>query len=141
MVWVYDKDTNRNLSVFGRIMGAPEGDRNLIDFSMNAGFVLKQPLRYRNDDTFGIGMGYAHVSNRAAALDKDTALYTGTFTPARGGETYIEATYQYQVKPWWQVQPDIQYVFNSGAGIANPNAPTQRVGDELVLGVRTNILF
>jgi porin len=141
MIWVNDKDTNRNLSIFARVMGTPEGDRNLIDFSMNAGFVLKQPLQYRNDDTFGIGFGYAHVSSRAAALDKDTALYTGAFTPVRGGETYIEATYQYQMRPWWQVQPDIQYVFNPGAGIANPSAQTQRVGDELVFGVRTNILF
>jgi porin len=141
MVWVYDKDTNRNLSVFGRIMGTPAADRNLIDFSANAGFVLHQPLRHRNDDTFGIGIGYAHVSSQAAALDKDISAFTGTFTPVRSGETYLEATYQYQVTPWWQVQPDVQYVFNPGAGIANPNAPTQRVGDELVLGVRISILF
>ena len=141
MVWVYAKDANRNLSVFGRIMGAPQGDRNLIDFSMNAGLVLRQPLRYRNDDTFGIGMGYAHVSSRAAALDRDTAVLIGTFTPVRRSETYVEATYQYQARPWWQIQPVIQYVFNPGAGIANPNAPNERVANELVLGIRTNILF
>ena len=141
MVWVYDKDTNRNLSVFGRVMGTPAADRNLIDFSMNAGFVLHQPLRYRNDDTFGIGVGYAHVSSQAAALDRDNATFTGSFTPVRSGETYIEATYQYQATPWWQLQPDIQYVLNPGAGIANPSVPTQKVGNELVLGLRTNILF
>jgi porin len=141
MVWVYGPDTNRNLSVFGRVMGTPAADRNLIDFSANAGFVLHQPLRYRNDDTFGIGLGYAHVSGEAAGLDRDIAAFTGSFTPVRSGETFLEATYQYQVTPWWQVQPDIQYVFNPGAGIANPNVPSQRVGDELVLGLRTNILF
>ena len=53
----------------------------------------------------------------------------------------MEATYQYQVTPWWQVQPDFQYVFNPGGGIANPNAPMHRVQDEAVLGVRTIILF
>ena len=61
--------------------------------------------------------------------------------PARGGETYLELTYQYEVMPWWQLQPDIQYVFNPGGGIANPNAPLKRVGNELVLGLRTNIQF
>ncbi|HXZ02970.1 MAG TPA: carbohydrate porin [Stellaceae bacterium] len=141
MVWVWDKDTNRNLDVFGRVMGTPLADRNLIDFSANAGFVLHQPLPYRNDDSFGIGIGYAHVSGQAAALDRDTVAFTGSFTPVRSGETYLEATYQYQATPWWQLQPDIQYVFNPGAGIANPNAPARRVGDELVLGLRTNILF
>ncbi len=53
----------------------------------------------------------------------------------------MEVTYQYQVAPWWQIQPDLQYVFTPGGGIANPNAPIQRVGNELVLGLRTNILF
>ena len=61
--------------------------------------------------------------------------------PARGGETYLELTYQYEVMPWWQLQPDIQYVFNPGGGIANANAPLKRVGNELVLGLRTNIQF
>ena len=141
MVWVWDKDTNRNLSVFLRAMGTPQQDRNLIDFSLNAGFVLHQPLHYRNDDTFGIGIGYAHVSPQAAALDRDTYAYTGSFTPVRGSETFVEATYQYQMAPWWQVQPDIQYVFNPGAGIASSTAPNARVGNELVFGMRTNIQF
>ena len=75
-------------------------------------------------------------------LDRAAAFYNpGTYVPARGGETYLEITYQYQVTPWWQLQPDIQYVFNPGGGIANPNAPLHRVGDELVLGLRTVIQF
>jgi len=127
--------------VFGRVTGTPEQDRNLIDLSMNAGFVLHQPLNYRNDDTFGIGIGYAHVSRQAAELDKDTAAFTGAFTPVRRSETYLEATYLYQALAWWQVQPDIQFVIDPGAGIANPSDPTRRVGNELVIGLRTNILF
>jgi porin len=140
MLWVWDQDANRNLSVFIRALGTPESNRNLIDFSLNFGFVLHQPLQYRNDDTFAIGMGYARVSQQAAALDRDNAA-NGTFTPVRGGETFIEATYQYQVRPWWQMQPDLQYVFNPGAGVASTTHPGERVGNELVLGLRTNILL
>jgi porin len=40
-----------------------------------------------------------------------------------------------------QLQPDLQYVFNPGGGVQNPNDPTQRVKNELVLGMRTNIVF
>jgi porin len=141
MVWRSEADPNRTISVFGRAMGTPESDRNLVDFSMNVGMVFRDPFTYRTDDTFGLGLGYAHVSSRAAALDKDTFAYTGTFTPVRGSETFIEATYQYQVTPWWQVQPDLQYVFNPGAGIANPNGLPERIKDEAVLGVRTTMLF
>jgi porin len=141
MVWRSAADPNRSISVFGRVMGTPLDARNLIDFSMNAGLVFRDPFTYRTDDTFGLGMGYTHVSGRAAALDRDYFVYTGAFSPARRSETYIEATYQYQVTPWWQVQPDFQYVFNPGAGIANPNGLPERVKNEAVLGLRTTILF
>jgi porin len=141
MIWVDPAELDRTLNVFIRAMGTPLSDRNLIDFSLNAGITFHEPFLHRDDDTFGIGMGYTHVSGRAAALDSDTAFFTGAFTPVRSGETFIEVTYQYQATPWWQLQPTFQYIVNPGAGIANPNAPTQRVTGEAVIGLRTNILF
>jgi porin len=141
IVWQDAEEPDKTLSVFLRPMGTPLGDRNLIDFSLNAGLTLHEPFPHRDDDTFGIGMGYAHVSGRAAALDRDTQFFTGAFAPSRSGETFVEVTYQYQVTPWLNLQPDFQYVFNPGGGIVNPNAPTQKVGNEAVLGLRTTILF
>ena len=141
LVWVDPTEPDRTINLFARVMGAPQADRNLVTFSLNAGLTFHEPFLHRDDDTFGIGMGYTRVSGAAAALDTATAAYTSTFVPARGGETYLEVTYQYQVAPWCQLQPDIQYVFNPGGGIANPNASTQRVRNEMVLGLRTNILF
>jgi porin len=141
MVWVDPTESDRNINIFGRVLWAPQADRNLITFSLNAGVTFHEPILHRDDDTFSIGMGYAKVSSAVAALDKQTAAYTGTFVPTQGGETYLEVSYQYQATPWWQLQPDIQYVFNPGGGVANPNNPSARVGNELVLGVRTNILF
>jgi porin len=147
MVWRRSDDPNRSVSVFGRAMGTPQADRNLADFSLNAGVVYHEPVTNRPDDTLALGMGYAHVSSRAAGLDGDAAAYTRasgdtqSYAGVRGSETYVEATYQYQIHPWWQIQPDVQYVFNPGGGIADPNDPARRVADEFVLGLRTNILF
>ena len=141
MLWVNESDTNRNLSVFFRAMGTPQQDRNLVDFSLNAGLVLHQPLPYRNMDTFGIGFGYAHVSPQQAALDRDTYADTGTYTPTQNGESFVELTYQYQATMWCQLQPDIQYVINPGAGIAGTIQTNAKVGDEVVFGLRTNMLF
>jgi len=143
MVWLSPDDPDRSLSFFARAMSQPQSDRNLVDFSMNAGLVLRDPIPHiqRDDDTFGIGMGFANVSNRASALDRDQGFYTGDYTPIRSNETFVEATYQYQYTPWCQIQPDIQYVFNPGGGIANPNSIGNRVQDELVVGVRLNILL
>ena len=87
-------------------------------------------------------MGIARASNAASGYDRDLQFYQpSAYTPMRSAETFVEATYQIQVAPWWQIQPDIQYVFNPGAGIANPNQPTQQIKNELVVGLRTNITF
>ena len=141
MVWRSFREPDRTLNVFLRVMGTPEGDRNLIDFSLNAGLTFHEPLLHRDVDTFAIGMGYARVGSHARGLDHDTAFFTGSNFPVRGTETFVEATYQYQVTPWWQLQPDIQYVFNPGAGAPNPNDLGRTIRNELVVGIRTNVLF
>lgn len=142
LVWRDATDPNRTIGVFARVMGTPLKDRNLIDFSANAGFVMHSPFRYRTDDTFGIGMGYAHVSSRAAGLDVDNIAFGNVpGGPTRKSETFVELTYQYQLKPWIQLQPDIQYVWHPGGGILDPSAPTQRLKNELVFGLRINMLL
>jgi porin len=139
MLWHSQDIDDRTLNFFTRIMGTPQADRNLVDLSLNVGLTLHEPIFGRDDDTFGIGMGYAHVSSAVTALDRAmTAL--GTYTPAQTGETFVEATYQYQVTPWWQLQPDFQYVFHPGAGTTNPNTGAL-IHNEAVIGLRTNILF
>ena len=39
MVWRQEDNPNRSVSVFGRVMGTPQGDRNLVDYSFNGGVV------------------------------------------------------------------------------------------------------
>ncbi len=142
MLWVDPNENDRTVSVFVRPMGTPLADRNEINFSMNAGLTFSEPIMHRDDDTLGVGMGFAHVSSAASDLDRDQRVYTGSGYPIRGGETYVEATYQYQVAPWWQVQPDFQYVFNPGAGVTNPKSSSgQKVKDEAVFGIRMNFAF
>jgi porin len=141
IVWISPEDNDRTISVFVRPMGTPQADRNLVDFSVDAGVNFKEPIKHRDDDTLGIGMGYAHASSRASGLDKDQSAYTPGY-PSRSGETFVEVSYQYQRLVWWQLQPDFQYVFNPGAGVPNPNSSTgQRVKNEVVLGLRMNFAF
>jgi porin len=141
MLWHSEEDPDHALSVFCRAMGTPQDDRNLIDFSLNVGLTLHDPIPHRDDDTLGIGLGYAKVSGAAANADRDTRATVGAFYPIRTDETFLELTYQYQLFPWCQIQPDFQYVFNPGGGIPNPDTPTERIKDEAVLGVRFNLLF
>lgn len=141
MLWVDPTEPDRSVSIFARLMGTPEVDRNPVSFSANLGVNFKEPFLGRDDDTFGLGLGYAKVGSAAAGLDRDTQAFGGGYTPVRSNETFIEATYQYAAAPWLQLQPDLQYVMNPGGGVANPSADGQRIKNELVFGLRTNILF
>jgi porin len=139
MVWRQARGP-RWIGVFARVMVAPD-DRNAIDWSLNAGVNMKAPLPAREDDTVGIGYGLAHVGGRASDRDRDAASFAGTAFPVRGAEHIIEVTYQLQLAPWCQLQPDFQYVIDPGGGIPNPRHPAQRLGDEAVLGLRATITF
>jgi porin len=140
MVWQPDPTGPKSVAVFARAMGAP-GDRDLIEFSLNAGISMKAPLPGRDDDTVGLGWGIGKVSSTASALDADTASFGGAPYPKRSEENFLELTYQYQIAPWWQVQPDAQYVFLPGGGIPDPNRAGKRIGNEAILGLRTNVTF
>ncbi|MFM0484844.1 carbohydrate porin [Paraburkholderia strydomiana] len=140
MVWRPGADSPQSVGVFARVMGAP-GDRNLVDLGVNAGVTLKAPFKGRDNDIAGLAVGYAKIGSHARGLDSDTGAFTTPGYPVRSAETIIEATYLYQVTPWWQLQADFQYAFRPAGGIPNPEKASQRVGNEAVVGVRTNIVF
>jgi len=132
-IWQPDPEDARALNVFARIMGSPD-DRNLVSWSANAGLVLKKPFSGRDNDSLGIGLSYIRIGSHAAGYDQDSG------NAVRSSETALELTYQYQVTPWWQIQPNFQYTLHPGAG-QNPNNPLQSLRNTFVVGVRTNITF
>jgi porin len=139
MVWRESNGGPESVGVFARLMGAP-GDRNLVDFGANVGVTLKAPFHGRDNDVAGLALGYAHIGSHARDLASTNAQSTPGF-PSRSAETVIEATYQYQIAPWWQLQGDAQYVFRPSGGIPDPDNPATRIGNEFVIGVRTTLTF
>ena len=57
----------------------------------------------------------------------------------RSSEAVIELMYQAQLKPWWMLQPDLQYVINPGGGVLNSDGSLRR--NALVVGVRSFFNF
>lgn len=140
-VWRAGPGSPRSLNLFLRPMGAP-GDRNLISFSLNAGLTLEAPFADRPNDVLGIGLSFGHVGSGASRLDGDTAFFSGDPSyPVRTNETDIELTYAAQITPWWQLQPDFQYIFNPGGGVPSHANPSRRIGNEAVFGLRTVVTF
>ncbi|AOK32356.1 MULTISPECIES: carbohydrate porin [Burkholderia] len=139
MIWRPDPAGAKSLGVFARVMAAP-GERNLVSVAANAGIVLKAPFEGRDNDSAGLAVTYIKVGSHASALDQDFRRFTGGPYGVRTSETALEATYQYQLAPWWQLQVDAQYTFNAGAG-QNPADPAQPLRNTFVVGLRTNIAF
>ncbi len=140
LVWRKPGTKGDGAGVFVRVMGAP-GDRNLVNFYADAGVTYKGLIAGRDSDTVGLGVAYARISDTASQLDSDTARFTGGAYPIRRAETVLEATYQAQIAPWWQVQPTAQYLFNLNGGVPNPQNPAKRLEDAAAFGLRTTITF
>jgi porin len=132
-------DADGGATAFIRVMGAP-GDRNLVEFYVDGGLAYAGPFD-RKDDKVGVAVGYTRIGSAARGLDADVARFTGQPFPVRSAEIVIEATYRLQLTPWWQLQPNFQYVINPGAGILAPNGSGRRLGDAAVFGLRTMVTF
>ena len=127
---------------FLRATAAPD-DRNLINFSFEAGLTYQGLVASRPDDTVGLGIAYGRISPQAAAYDRDVVAVTGMAMPIRDYETAIELTYRMQVVPNWTIQPDLQYIVHPGGNVPNPNDPSgaTAIPNALVLGLRTVLKF
>lgn len=134
-------DPNDGASVFLRVSGSP-ADRSLVDLYVDAGIAYKGLFPGRSDDTLGVAFALSRISSQARALDTDAILASGVPGPRRSSEAVLEATYQAVLGPGVTVQPDLQYVFRPGGGIANPrDANGARIRNALVLGLRGTIRY
>ncbi len=137
MVWRSDK---QSLNLFMR-GGFSPSDRNLISYYVDGGAGFKGPLSGRPDDVLTLGVAYAKISRDAAALDRDTLTLNGPPFPIRNEEVVFELSYQAQIAPWWNVQPDLQYIVHPGGNVTDPNDPKATLGNAFVAGIRSTIKF
>jgi porin len=129
---------DQGLSGFFRAGGVPN-DRNLISFYADAGLVYKGLVPRRPDDKIGIATAFARIGDNARGLDTDIGLFGDFFYPVRTNETVIEMMYQAQLKPWWTLQPDLQYIIQPGGGVLNPDGSLRQ--NALVIGLRSVLNF
>ena len=137
MLW---RKPQSSVSIFAR-GGAAPSDRNLVSWYVDGGIGVKGLIPGRADDILTIGIAHSHISEDAAALDRDTLALNGRLYPIRSGETVFELSYLLHIAPWWLLQPDIQYIVRPGGNVPDPNNPTHTVGDALVVGARSIVTF
>lgn len=133
---------DRGIGVFARATYSPP-DRNLIDVYADAGVEFIGLSDKRPKDKFGVAAAYAHVSPRVRALDGDYQLLLGPAWPVRRFEALLTSVYQYEVRPGWTLQPNLQYIWYPGGGATNPAGlfSGKVLKDAAVLGLRTVVKF
>ncbi|QCE34735.1 carbohydrate porin [Acetobacteraceae bacterium] len=135
MIWRSHRNRNKSVGVFFHGTGT-QGDRNTVVFEADAGINLKSPFLNRPDDTLGLawvigvtGDGERHFDRESGAIMQST-------------ENHLELTYQAMVTPWFNIQPDFQYVWRPSGGVQDYAAKTlERVGDEAVFGLHADLKF
>lgn len=121
-----------SLRAFVRLGYAPP-DRSPTTFYLDSGLAWRGPWAARPRDILGLGFSYSRASQRLRDLTRDRNAFNGTREPLPDHEAIVELTYQANLAPWLQIQPDLQYILHPGASRAVRNA--------LVLGVRSVVTF
>jgi len=142
MLWQPPNAGARGFAGFLRVGGAA-GDRNLINLELDAGLTYKGLFPGRDADLIGIAASYGRIGGAARGLSSDMVLFSGGAQPIRDYESVLELTYQWNVAPWWVLQPDLQAIFHPNGHTAAPlPAPVgQPIPNALVLGLRSTITF
>jgi porin len=142
-IYAVPKSKDRGVGVFMRTSASPS-DRNLIDFYTDAGIDFIGFFDQRQNDKFGVAVGYAHVSKRAQALDRDFSFFMAQPDwPIRSSEALFTASYLYEIRPGLNLLPNYQYIFRPGGGATDPLGPMPgiRLKDASVFGLRTVAKF
>lgn len=134
MVWRPYRTSPTSVGVFARATGNG-GDRNMISYGLDAGLNLKAPFPHRENDTLGLGWGLGRASYGARMYYRTQGLHPP------GTENHMELTYQAEVKPWFVIQPDFQYIFNPSGGLENSTWLGHKVADELIFGLHSRLSF
>jgi len=114
--------------------GNSPADRSLFEAVIDGGFNYQGLVPGREQDILGIGAVYARISRDVRRHEQlDAALNGAVYPGFADHETALECFYSIRLKPWWELKPDFQWIFNPG-GAADAS-------DAVVIGVRTTLVF
>lgn len=129
------KDASQAINFLARVSATPER-QNEVSFYADAGLVFSGFMPGRPNDTVGLAAGYGVISPRVSARQKaDGAPVISDF------EAVIEVNYSAEIIPGWSIAPDVHYIWHPGGGAESPAKPGERIGDTVVVGLRTSISY
>ena len=119
---LYSNQPRRGWGLFGRA-SISDSNPTPISYFLSAGIGGDSPLGCHRGDTFGIGWFYTGASDEFGQIAQNK------FGPRDG--TGVELFYNFQVTPWLNVTPDIQFIRPGWGAVATD--------DLFVYGLRVNM--
>lgn len=110
----------RGFGLFGRA-SISDGNPTPVRHFLSTGIGGYSPICQARGDTFGVGWYYVGASSEFGPLPQ------AIFGPRNG--TGVEAYYNFQVNPWLNISPDVQYIHPEAGAVAD---------DAFVYGFRVN---
>lgn len=98
-------DVTQGMNLFLQVGGSP-GNHNFVTMYLCSGLSYKGLIRGRDNDTFGIGSVYSRVN---------ADLVEATSNQLENSRVLIEMHYQAKLGTHFSIQPDFQYIINTGA--------------------------
>lgn len=120
---VYSDSPTKGWGLFGRA-SISDGNPTPVQYFLSLGVGGNSPIRTEKGDTFGIGWYYVGASTEFGPIPR------ALFDPRDGSG--VEVYYNFQVTPWFNVTPDIQFIRPGARAISE---------DAFVYGVRANVKF
>lgn len=121
---------------FFRVAGAPR-DRNLTEFGIDGGIVVKGLIPGRDWDTLGLGLSYLKISKDIRQGVRSVNADIGTSFKLPDYEGLVELSYKAQLTAWWTLQPSVQWVLHPGGQTDLANQP----GDAIAFVLQTTLRF
>ncbi len=109
------------------------GNVNQIPFFLDGGLLYTGLIPERDNDTASFGFGYGKWSASLANSVRDDEFVNGASIKPKKYELMLDFSYKIAINGWLFIQPDIQYIANTGGAQNNESA--------LVVGSRFGLTF
>ncbi len=130
---VSGRDKGSGASVFLNITQSDRATAASMDRQIALGVTYKGPFDGRHGDTIGFALGSNHVNGRIADNVRLGNDRTGGARAVPGSESVCELFYAWVPRPFFSLQPNLQYVRHPG-GVSSSTAV-------VVIGLRSSVDF
>lgn len=121
-IWREDGSEDQGLAAFARA-GASPGDRSFFNLVVDAGVAYSGLLPSRDEDQLTLGFVHARISGDIRRRERLGQVVLGAPSDAFSShESVLELSYRAVLRPWWTVQPDLQWIMRPGGNSSAPDA-------------------